>query len=99
MIRRPPRSTLFPYTTLFRSADRHGEARVRMDLAACHVGRQRGDVELDVGCGGHGPALLVPERTHEAAATLVRRADPERNPPKSTQPFKSACALFFHKKK
>src|SRR5438445_2908522 len=24
MIRRPPRSTLFPYTTLFRSADLHG---------------------------------------------------------------------------
>src|SRR2546430_11767656 len=24
MIRRPPRSTLFPYTTLFRSLDRHG---------------------------------------------------------------------------
>src|SRR2546422_8023948 len=24
MIRRPPRSTLFPYTTLFRSCDRHG---------------------------------------------------------------------------
>src|SRR3712207_6886139 len=25
MIRRPPRSTLFPYTTLFRSLDPHGE--------------------------------------------------------------------------
>src|SRR5438094_3677125 len=25
MIRRPPRSTLFPYTTLFRSRDRHLE--------------------------------------------------------------------------
>src|SRR3712207_8437160 len=25
MIRRPPRSTLFPYTTLFRSEDRKGE--------------------------------------------------------------------------
>src|SRR3712207_7110350 len=25
MIRRPPRSTLFPYTTLFRSEDRAGE--------------------------------------------------------------------------
>src|SRR2546429_3767549 len=24
MIRRPPRSTLFPYTTLFRSRDKHG---------------------------------------------------------------------------
>src|SRR3712207_7792115 len=31
MIRRPPRSTLFPYTTLFRSADvpaQHGERQV-----------------------------------------------------------------------
>src|SRR3712207_4281249 len=27
MIRRPPRSTLFPYTTLFRSADRPGRRR------------------------------------------------------------------------
>src|SRR5258708_19448214 len=27
MIRRPPRSTLFPYTTLFRSARRTGPAR------------------------------------------------------------------------
>src|SRR2546428_4206444 len=29
MIRRPPRSTLFPYTTLFRSADQAGDPRVR----------------------------------------------------------------------
>src|SRR2546421_1769651 len=28
MIRRPPRSTLFPYTTLFRSGDGHIEATV-----------------------------------------------------------------------
>src|SRR3712207_9566611 len=28
MIRRPPRSTLFPYTTLFRSPDRPGEVQV-----------------------------------------------------------------------
>src|SRR3712207_8877341 len=27
MIRRPPRSTLFPYTTLFRSEEAHGEAK------------------------------------------------------------------------
>src|SRR5688572_33088766 len=34
MIRRPPRSTLFPYTTLFRSADRTGESgRERDDFA------------------------------------------------------------------
>src|SRR3712207_8881831 len=29
MIRRPPRSTLFPYTTLFRSDRRRGGARTR----------------------------------------------------------------------
>src|SRR3712207_8661429 len=45
MIRRPPRSTLFPYTTLFRSVhaaghrgaradDRHGRGRERADLRA-----------------------------------------------------------------
>src|SRR5256885_12149766 len=28
MIRRPPRSTLFPYTTLFRSVLRHADGRI-----------------------------------------------------------------------
>src|SRR2546426_4973462 len=32
MIRRPPRSTLFPYTTLFRSADRFGWGIVNVNL-------------------------------------------------------------------
>src|SRR2546429_3113386 len=35
MIRRPPRSTLFPYTTLFRSAPR------RRSGTACRPGRRR----------------------------------------------------------
>src|SRR3712207_6855002 len=30
MIRRPPRSTLFPYTTLFRSQERHADHRQRV---------------------------------------------------------------------
>src|SRR3712207_9487519 len=32
MIRRPPRSTLFPYTTLFRSGIQRGRVRGRADL-------------------------------------------------------------------
>src|SRR3712207_8666464 len=32
MIRRPPRSTLFPYTTLFRSRSRAGHLLVRIGL-------------------------------------------------------------------
>src|SRR3712207_7261449 len=40
MIRRPPRSTLFPYTTLFRSRGRRGRAARR--LPARHVPEVRG---------------------------------------------------------
>src|SRR3712207_9229440 len=44
MIRRPPRSTLFPYTTLFRSHDGRSSARINGRLAALgllqEVGRE-----------------------------------------------------------
>src|SRR2546422_7371640 len=46
MIRRPPRSTLFPYTTLFRSAE-HVERPRRRDGAQQHPGAaaRRGDLD------------------------------------------------------
>src|SRR2546422_2245071 len=50
MIRRPPRSTLFPYTTLFRSRSErdHGERQERRD-----EGHRRREHEQDlVGSGG-----------------------------------------------
>src|SRR5436190_18659329 len=57
MIRRPPRSTLFPYTTLFRSAS--GEARARrgqrIRLPQQPVARDH----------GHDPALRSEEHTSE----------------------------------
>src|SRR3712207_3738077 len=49
MIRRPPRSTLFPYTTLFRSLRgraRPAAARARHDRRALMVRRSRLDAEL-----------------------------------------------------
>src|SRR5258706_1996845 len=45
MIRRPPRSTLFPYTTLFRSA----AARVRAAAGAGREGRAAGRGPADPG--------------------------------------------------
>src|SRR3712207_8274695 len=43
MIRRPPRSTLFPYTTLFRSHARGDVYRLDVGLALrCGVGERRG---------------------------------------------------------
>src|SRR2546430_13280233 len=45
MIRRPPRSTLFPYTTLFRSRRpvKPGEGPVEVAQAGVHDGNIRGD--------------------------------------------------------
>src|SRR2546430_6997396 len=43
MIRRPPRSTLFPYTTLFRSHRAHVRHRARRSRAGPHhPGEERG---------------------------------------------------------
>src|SRR5258708_18973461 len=55
MIRRPPRSTLFPYTTLFRSVDvwvvaachDHVGARVARDVNGLLAGVQKAGVEVD----------------------------------------------------
>src|SRR2546422_6430476 len=60
MIRRPPRSTLFPYTTLFRSAH-----RLAKDFAAVHEDDQRvsgldgARVEVDADIRNREPVLAV----------------------------------------
>src|SRR5258708_26461283 len=54
MIRRPPRSTLFPYTTLFRSTDRYRGK----DLAAVRIGHDH-DV---VAAPAEEAAILMVER-------------------------------------
>src|SRR5260370_8009080 len=58
MIRRPPRSTLFPYTTLFRSNTR---APIDAD-AAKHA--------LSTGSGGDHPALQMVIRSEEHTSEL-----------------------------
>src|SRR5256885_8713226 len=53
MIRRPPRSTLFPYTTLFRSGDLPGnltnELFERRNGSGFKVGTRDADVGVEVG--------------------------------------------------
>src|SRR3712207_7281178 len=81
MIRRPPRSTLFPYTTLFRSLDEPG-ARPVVQLAVGDAGRvarggtaiagvagQRGDV-----VGEEQPLLLGRAGRFGALAVLDRKS-------------------------
>src|SRR3712207_7567198 len=78
MIRRPPRSTLFPYTTLFRSgADGHHPDRVDVALAAeqqrvpvarVDEGEPAQAVERDA--GGHGVLALLEHVARSEEHTL-----------------------------
>src|SRR3712207_7147430 len=68
MIRRPPRSTLFPYTTLFRSLEEDDLARERST--------RRHFRPEDAACGRHDPeADTRPDANRDRAA---RRAAPPR---------------------
>src|SRR3712207_7137667 len=71
MIRRPPRSTLFPYTTLFRSND--GEAALRIAEAV-----EPDLVLLDIAMPGMdgidvAPALSASKRSEEHTSELQSR--------------------------
>src|SRR2546422_5700255 len=68
MIRRPPRSTLFPYTTLFRSLRAvrgHGRAR----LAGRYSGHARGPIRGEEGMN-RAKALRSEEHTSELQSRL-----------------------------
>src|SRR2546427_10010912 len=81
MIRRPPRSTLFPYTTLFRSGDAHVRVvRVRVDHEGDDLVRDPREpdlvgerAQLEERRLGEEPAALVPPE-----ALAVERLLPDR---------------------
>src|SRR3712207_8366788 len=74
MIRRPPRSTLFPYTTLFRSLDEREREALELDVVELRLPVCVLQLAGEVGDGrdrrglGHAPAV----HDVEAVATLVR---------------------------
>src|SRR3712207_7799163 len=92
MIRRPPRSTLFPYTTLFRSADGRGQPS---KLRPLH----------DVVRGG--PAAEVRDRPvrveHPERAAVLRAVRELRRSEEHTSELQSrqylVCRLLLEKKK
>src|SRR5436189_2722851 len=92
MIRRPPRSTLFPYTTLFRSQLRHAQARRLSQGAAADAARRTllsaaGDADRYPG--------RIPRRRR-------RRARPERSEEHTSElqsPMYLVCRLLLEKKK
>src|SRR2546425_3267312 len=70
MIRRPPRSTLFPYTTLFRS--RRWRPRKKRDgaRAPSHPAMVPNYASLLSPAGKSAPSVLVSERSEEHTSEL-----------------------------
>src|SRR5947209_10749072 len=77
MIRRPPRSTLFPYTTLFRSSRLWSEAKQPCPPLCPRRGRALGDGHKSQEVGAQEIAIvreqLVDERSEEHTSELQSR--------------------------
>src|SRR3989441_3843134 len=80
MIRRPPRSTLFPYTTLFRSVPAAGEmlAQIKDGLRGAGGAALMGELEDREGPAWHGAKVGILSRAWTAGGgptrSLPRRA-------------------------
>src|SRR5258707_8479448 len=86
MIRRPPRSTLFPYTTLFRST-RTGKLSSTTNAAdSPKVGRLR-----------NSPALCTAEKPSGVQLTISLRSEEHTSELQSRQYL--VCRLLLEKKK
>src|SRR5256885_7356186 len=91
MIRRPPRSTLFPYTTLFRSVQLRGDAQV-------HVQIERVVMRTE---GARGSAAR--DRLHHRRLDLEEIERIEKRSEEHTSELQSpcnlVCRLLLEKKK
>src|SRR2546426_9048800 len=91
MIRRPPRSTLFPYTTLFRSEFARGETEHDADHAAHE--RERGGLDEKL------PQDFPAGRSHRFAEPDLARPRSEEHTSELQSPCNLVCRLLLEKKK
>src|SRR5690349_22015604 len=102
MLRRPPRSTLFPYTTLFRSVGvlHHQPGALHGEVLALRAGqaehqpaelRRRRVVQVQGGLAGAGEAL------HRTADEVVARSEEHTSELQSRRDL--VCRLLLEKKK
>src|SRR5437867_8228458 len=90
MIRRPPRSTLFPYTTLFRSVDRVASDEVHR--VEQHAERARVEAD-DLAVDGEAAGRRV------VAGDSRRPARSEEHTSELQSPYDLVCRLLLEKKK
>src|SRR3712207_8061880 len=98
MIRRPPRSTLFPYTTLFRSrlaVGRGGQRDARVGVQVVDV--RGGHQAVHGGVDGRRRAAAAVQAEVEGGDHLVLRSEEHTSELQSRQYL--VCRLLLEKKK
>src|SRR2546430_5406125 len=85
MIRRPPRSTLFPYTTLFRSSRTAGKRQAKL--------LQKARARLQVA------RKAPPQRQHQQSQQKRRRWRSEEHTSELQSQLNLVCRLLLEKKK
>src|SRR3712207_6878762 len=95
MIRRPPRSTLFPYTTLFRSRPLEGDLLDHQDLTPlAETGEGRGELAADVAAADQRHPLGLAELLAQRVG--VARSEEHTSELQSRQYL--VCRLLLEKK-
>src|SRR5256885_9699060 len=97
MIRRPPKSTLFPYTTLFRSTPStpvEGDSSADGQSASALFGATPAQEAT-----GEGPSPTTTTAPESAPADRTSAEDPESTPLNSRHPVISYSAFSLKKKK
>src|SRR2546425_5877401 len=95
MIRRPPRSTLFPYTTLFRSNEPPNEARKGRAIVGS-AGKDERDIAGDYRGDAHG--ILLHTRVAQGIHDLNRERSEEHTSELQSLAY-LVCRLLLEKKK
>src|SRR2546430_9748612 len=94
MIRRPPRSTLFPYTTLFRSQEQAKAQKIALEDAKNNVITRTAMAYLELGKVRHSLELL---RTEQDSAEKILRSEEHTSELQSQSNL--VCRLLLEKKK
>src|SRR5260221_9450084 len=88
MIRRPPRSTLFPYTTLFRSS-----------TVRPHPGQGRNLEAIGLCCKAHRPSVPTTRRLPDLKLRVVGTDRSEEHTSELQSHSDLVCRLLLEKKK
>src|SRR2546422_7963418 len=95
MIRRPPRSTLFPYTTLFRSYNVMGVAKASLEASVRYLANDLGPGGIRVNAISAGAVKTASLRAIKGSSSMLDSVSQRAPLRRNTDPAEVADAAVF----